>query len=225
MVRYAASATPWRVVALAACLVAGLMELVRWNPGELWPLEGTTVGLLAGASALCFDERAAAVIDAAPRSLGWRTAARAVGPCLLVLVWTATVLHLGSASLFDHRDQVMAQGWAAVVVGAAAATWARSGGADSPGISFLAGVVPLTTAWALVHPLARPIPLFPYADGRPPFSDWDASAVLWSGIGTAAVALLAAALADARWLPARVRSSRLDRPAPDMDQGPVRTRP
>jgi len=225
VLRYAVSAIPWRVVALAAILVVTLMELVHWHPGELWALEGTAVGLLAGASAYCFDERAAAVVDATPRSLAWRTAARAPGPAVLLLVWTTVVLHAGDGSLFDHRDQVMAQGWVAIVVGAAVATWERSGGAESPGISFLAAVVPLAAAWALINPLAGPIPLFPYADGRPPFSDWGASAVLWSAIGTAAVLLLAAALADARWLRARVGSTRLDRVAPDMDQGPVGTSP
>ena len=76
MVRYAARAVPWVRISLAAALVALLMELVRWNPWVLWPLEGTAVGLLAGATAWCFDESAAVVVDVAPRGLAWRTAAR-----------------------------------------------------------------------------------------------------------------------------------------------------
>lgn len=69
MLRYAASAIAWWTLAVAACLVVVLMELVRWDPGTLWPRQGTAVGLLAGSSALCFDERAAAVVDTLPRSL------------------------------------------------------------------------------------------------------------------------------------------------------------
>src|SRR4051812_49023426 len=67
MTSYVARAVPWTRVALAAGLVVVLMELVRWNPWVLWPLEGTAVGLLAGATAPCFAETSAARLASAPR--------------------------------------------------------------------------------------------------------------------------------------------------------------
>src|ERR1700712_664133 len=104
MTGYAARAVPWTRVALAAGLVIVLMELVRWDPWVLWPLEGTAVGLLAGATAWGFGGTSAAVVDSAPRGLAWRTMARSPGPLLLVLTWTAVVLHAGAQTTFEHRD-------------------------------------------------------------------------------------------------------------------------
>src|ERR1700712_2266593 len=101
------------------------MELVRWNAWVLWPLEGTAVGLLAGATAWCFDEVAAAVADAAPRGPAWRAPARAPAVALLLAAWTAPVLHAGDRALFGHRDAVLVQGLAAMAGGAALAVWFR----------------------------------------------------------------------------------------------------
>src|SRR3954447_22397801 len=113
MTSYVVRAVPWTRVALAAGLVVVLMELVRWNPWVLWPLEGTAVGLLAGATAWCFDETSAAVVDSAPRGLAWRTTARAPGPLLLLATWTAVLLHAGAPTTFDHGGQIWFQGLAA----------------------------------------------------------------------------------------------------------------
>ena len=63
MLIYATRGVPWPRVTTAAALVVVLIELVRWNPWTLWPLEGTAVGLLSGATAWCFDETAAAVVE------------------------------------------------------------------------------------------------------------------------------------------------------------------
>lgn len=203
MHRHAARAIPWGAVVAAACLVAVLMELVRWNPGALWSLQGTAVGLLAGTSALCFDERAAGVVDTLSRTLMWRTAARAAGPALLAATWTVVVLHAGDDSLFGRSDQILAQGWVAVLAGAAVACWARSGGAATPGVRVMLGVVPLAMAWSLVRVLDSRLPVFPFVTESP--AQWRASAVLWAAAGLAATVLLVLALTDARWWGTRTR--------------------
>jgi hypothetical protein len=194
---YVARAVPWTRVALAAGLVVVLMELVRWDPWVLWPLEGTAVGLLAGATAWCFDETSAAVVDSAPRGLAWRTMARSPGPLLLLVTWTAVVLHSGAGTMFEHRDEIWLQGIAACLAGAAYTSWRRSCGEASPGLRFATAVVPATTAWSLLRPLDQYLPVFPYATTTP--SGWDHSTAGWVALIVAAVVTLGVVLADARW--------------------------
>ncbi len=197
MIAYAARAVPWTRVALAAGLVAVLMELVRWNPWVLWPLEGTAVGLLAGATAWCFDETSAAVVDATPRGLAWRTMARSPGPLVLLGTWTAVVLHAGADTMFGHLDEIWFQGVAACLAGAAYTGWRRSSGEASPGLRFATAVVPATTAWALLRPLDRHLSVFPYGTTTP--AGWDHSASAWVTLAIATVVTLGVVLVDARW--------------------------
>jgi hypothetical protein len=197
MIRYGARAVPWTRIALAAGLVVVLMELVRWDPWTLWPLQGTAVGLMAGASAWCFDETAAVVVEPAPRGLAWRTLARAPGPLLLLGIWTAVVLHAGSDTTFGHRNVIWLQGLAAALAGASYATWRRSCGEASPGLAFATAMVPTATAWALLRPLDGQLPVFPY--GTTPSSGWDHSTAGWLVLGLCAVVALCAVLGEARW--------------------------
>ena len=194
---YVARAVPWTRVALAAGLVVVLMELVRWNPWVLWPLEGTAVGLLAGATAWCFDEPCAAVVDAAPRGLAWRAMARSPGPLLLLLTWTALLTHTSGASTFEHGEEIWVQGVAASLAGAAYACWRRSGGEASPGLRFATAVVPATTAWALLRPLDTHLAVFPYGTTTP--TGWDRSATGWIGLTITALLVLGLVFTDARW--------------------------
>ncbi|WP_027861885.1 hypothetical protein [Marmoricola sp. URHB0036] len=197
MTSYVARAVPWTRVALAAGLVVVLMELVRWNPWVLWPLEGTAVGLLAGATAWCFDETSAAVVDSAPRGLAWRTMARSPGALLLLVTWTAVVLHAGAQTMFGHRDEIWLQGVAACLAGAAYTGWRRSLGEASPGLRFATAVVPATTAWALLRPLGHHVSAFPYATTTP--AGWEHSTLAWAALAGAALVVLGLVLADARW--------------------------
>jgi hypothetical protein len=196
MTAYAVRAVPWARIVLAAGLVILLMELVRWNPWILWPLEGTAVGLLAGAAAWCVDEEAAAVVDGAPRGLAWRTAARAPGILLLAGVWAATVWH-ARASLFDHASVVLLQGLAALAAGTAWATSRRAAGAPMPGLAFAATVIPTATGWALVRPLAEQLPVFPY--GTTTTGQATASLVGWTLLGVVSLGVTALELAEVRW--------------------------
>ena len=198
MIRYAARAVPWERVVLAAVLVVVLLELVRRWPWTMWPLEGAAVGLLAAATGWCFDERSAAVVDAAPRGLVWRTAARASGVAVLLAAW-GVGLWIARDSLFDHTGHVAAQGVAAVLAAAAWCCWRRSAGEPGPGSALALAVLPACTAWALVRPLSGSLPVFPYADGSADYGNWDTSLAGWSVLATGAVVVLAAALADARW--------------------------
>lgn len=197
MLGYAARAVPWTRVAVAAILVVVLMELVRWDAWMLWPLQGTAVGLLAGASAWCFDEQAGIVVDVAPRTLAWRSASRGLGVLVLVLAWVAVVLHAGDTALFGHRNAVLLQGLAALVAGAAYACWRRSLGEPTPGLLSAGVAVPATTAWALLHPFDEHLVVFPY--GSASETDWQVSVIGWSLLGICAAVLIAAALAEAPW--------------------------
>lgn len=190
MLSYARRAVPWPQVCAAGVLVAVLVELVRWNPFPLWPLEGTAVGLLAGASAWCFDEPAAAVVDAAPRGLRWRTAARASGVAALLLVWLVAVSHAGDA-LLGHATEVAVQGVVAVLGGSAWAVRRRAAGDSAPGFRAAAAAVPVATAWAVVRPLHAHAPVFPFTDGG-----WQVSARGWLCAGVLATAVLGLALTE-----------------------------
>jgi hypothetical protein len=202
---YAARSVPWSRVTVAAGVVVVLMELVRRWQWSVWPLEGCAVGLLAAATAWCFDERSAEVVDTAPRPLAWRSAARATGAVALLAVWLMAV-HRARGSLFGHPREVALQGVAAMLAAGGYACWRRSGGVAEPGLSVAALVVPVTTCWALVRPFSGPLPVFPYADGRGDFGDWGLSLALWSVLAAVAVLLLLAALAELRWW--RPRSGR-----------------
>lgn len=203
MLRYAARAIPWPRVVLGAALVVLLMELVRWNPWVLWPLAGTAVGLLAGVTAWCFDESAAVVVDVTPRSLAWRTAARAPAVLGLLLVWCAVVWHAGDQALFGRSISILVQGLAAIAVGAGYAGWRRAQGEPMPGSLLATTMVPLTSAWALVRPFDATVPVFPY--GTSTATEWTASTAGWIALGGLALVVLAAALSDAPWWPVRVR--------------------
>lgn len=208
MMSYAARAVPWVRIVVAGALVVGLMELVRWDPWMLWPLEGAAVGLLAAATAWCFDETAAAVVDPAPRGVAWRTAARAPGVLLLLGCWVAVVVHAGDAALFGQRDAVLVQGLAAVAAGAAYACWRRGRGEAAPGLLVAPVIVGVTLSWALVRPFEEVLAVFPY--GTSSTRDWQLSVAGWATMGVAALLVLGAALAEAPWW----RSRRFSQLAP-----------
>ena len=188
MLRHAARGVPWWLVAAAALLVLGLLALVRYDPWRLWPLQGTAVGLLAAAVGWCLDEPAAAVVDPAPRGLAWRTVARSAAVVVLLAAWSAGVWWAGPG-FFGHSWEVFGQGLAATAIGAAWVTWRRARGEATPGQRWAVAVVPVVTAWSLVRPLARQLPVFPYASGGE-YGDWASSAAGWTAAGLLAAVLL-----------------------------------
>ncbi|WP_433061109.1 hypothetical protein [Dactylosporangium sp. CS-033363] len=199
MRHHAARAVPWPLVAVAALLIAGLLAAVRLDNWTLWPLQGTAVALLAGAVGWCLDEPAAAVVDPAPRGLAWRTLARAAGIAALLAAWSAAVWW-ARPGLYGHPWTVLVQGYAAAAVATAWVTWRRTRGEATPGQRWAIAVIPAVTVWALVRPLERRLPVFPYASGGD-YGDWSASGTGWLLTGAAAVAALALTLArDGAWI-------------------------
>ncbi len=190
MLRHAARGVPWPLVAVTALLVPGLLALVRLDPWTLWPLQGVAVGLLAGAAGWCLDEPAAAVVDPAPRGLAWRTLARATGITALLAAWSAGVWWARD-ELFDHPWTVFGQGLAATTIATAWVTWQRARGEACPGQRWALAVVPVTTAWALVRPLDRHLPVFPYTSAAP---GWGTSAAGWTTVAVLAGVVLALVL-------------------------------
>ncbi len=195
MLRYAVLSIPWGRLAGSALLVAVLVAVAgRW--AWAWAMQGVAVGLIAAGAAWCLDEPSAAVVDPTPRPLWWRTVARGIGVAALLGVWSVAVWWV-RASLLAHPWQVWLQGVVAAAVATAWTTYRRSAGVPAPGAAFAAAVAPVTTLWALAHPLARHLPVFPPSDEHG--GGWSASAVLWGAAlaGSALVAL--GALSDARW--------------------------
>lgn len=187
--RCSRSATPWAlVVVTAGVTVALLLMVARW-PAQVWPLHGSAVGLLAGVSAWSLDERCATVVDVAPRSLWWRTVARAPAPLLLVAVWVATHVIVRDR-LPDHLGVLVLQGAGASLAGVAAAAWRRTGGVAEPGQSIALSVCPVAAAVALAKPWNEHAPLFPVW----PHENWSRAAVIWTVAGVGAVVVLGSAI-------------------------------
>lgn len=187
---------PWARLAAAAVMLGVLLEAVRRWPFNVWPLEGISVGLLAVASAWCMDEPAGVVVDVVPRSLWWRTAARAAGVVALTTVWSVAVWWARD-SLFGHSWDVWLQGIVGAAGGVAWATWRRSSGARTPGIAFASVVIPIAALWALLRPFPESLPVFPYAGHG--YGSWTTSSTLWLTVGAIALLALPMTLSDVRW--------------------------
>lgn len=209
---YGVRAVAWRSVLASAVLLVVLLALVGYNPWQLWPLQGTAVGLLTAAACWCLDEPAAGVVDAAPRGILWRTTARLAGVLPLLILWLALVWW-ARESLFDHPGAVAVQGVAGVLVALTWGTVRRCAGHAAPGQHWAAIVLPLVTAWALIRPMELKVPVFPYApDGYG--GSWTSSTVGWSIAGAVALIVLVCLLAADGRLPRPLGSrhgERLDR--------------
>jgi hypothetical protein len=190
VIGYAARVLPWRLTLTSCTIIAGLMSLVAAWPWVMWPLQGTSVGVIAGAVAWAMDERAAAVVDTLPRSLRWRTAARGLIVVPLLGLWIV-VLVLMRDRVPAHLDLFIMQGAAAVAVALAFTVWRRTNAVAEPGRSFAALALAATTALALVRPLSRGLPLFPLW----PSDNWPLSYAVWLTVLTGSLAALTRLLA------------------------------
>lgn len=193
MLRHAAVAVPWARVGLVAALVVTLMEVVARRPAATWLLEVAAVGLLAAAAAWCFDEPAAAVVDPAPRTPAWRTAARCLGLVPLLAAWTWSVVR-GWDGFFDRPAQVAAQGFGAVLVATAWTVARRAAGAAEPGARFAPVAVACALCWPATGRLADRVPIFPFPAHSA--ASWDASRWLWCAAVAGAAVVAAITLTD-----------------------------
>jgi hypothetical protein len=188
--RHALRAVPWAVVGAGCAIVLVLMAMAAGWPEVVWPLQGLAVGLLAGVAAWSMDERAAAVVDTLPRSLWWRTLARAAAVLPLVAVWIACVLVAGDR-LPDHPRLFVLQGLAALVAGVAVASVRRARGMATPGLALSPALIATIGALALVRPVPERLPLFPIWPGEA----WALSAAIWWGVLILSTLALLVALA------------------------------
>ncbi len=189
MVRHAARAVPWPLLAAAAVLLYGLLRTVQEWPYDVWPLEGLAVGLLAGIAAFAYDEPAAAVVDTLPRGLAWRTAARSLGVALL-LGWWLVVVALTRDAYLGHATAIAWQGLVATVAVVAATAHLRRRGAAGPGTVVGTVVVGGAMFLALAQPLQNRLAIFPH----PAAGQWSDSRMLWTGILLATTVWLVATL-------------------------------
>jgi hypothetical protein len=189
VIAYASRAIPWTLVLVCSAVATVAMALVAAWPRVVWPLEGAAVGLLAGAAAWSMDEVTAEVVDAAPRPLWWRTAARALGLVPLALAWVGSVL-VARQRLPPHAGLFLLQGLAAIVLAVAFVAWRRGRGEAAPGARIGAAAIGVATTWALIRPFPDRVPVFPIWE----FERWGTSLALWSAVACASVALLVAVL-------------------------------
>lgn len=193
MIAYATRAVAWpRLLASTGAIVA-LVALVAARPGQMWPLQGLAIGVAAGTAAWSMDETAAAVVDALPRSLRWRTLARTAIVAPVAAAWVGSVL-VAADRLPPHTGLFLLQGFAALLAGVAFATWRRSLGDATPGTAFAATAIPVAAMFALLRPWPDRLPLFPLWPGEA----WTLSAVIWMAVALGAAALLATATRERR---------------------------
>jgi len=191
MLRHAARAVPWPLLAVTAALLALLLRIVAEWPYTMWPLEGIAVGLLAGVAGFAYDEPAAAIVDTLPRGLAWRTAARSIGVTLLVAWWLGAVSVTRDA-YFGHAPDVAFQGVVAVLAVLAAAAHLRLRGHDSPATLLATGVVGAAAYLSLARPIEDVLVVFPYTE----VGEWASSRTWWSALGAGALVVLGLALGE-----------------------------
>ena len=189
MLRHAARALPWPLLAAAALLLYGLLRTVQEWPYQAWPLQGLAVGLLAGMAAFAYDEPAAAVVDTLPRGLAWRTAARSLGVALL-LGWWLVVVALTRDAYFGHATAIAWQGLAATVAVVATTAHLRRRGAAGPATVVGTVVVSGAAFLALARPFEKRLPIFPFTEA----GHWSDSRTLWTGVLVATTIWLVATL-------------------------------
>jgi hypothetical protein len=189
VVRHAARAVPWPLLAAAGVLLYGLLRAVQQWPFQVWPLQGLAVGLLAGIAAFAYDEPAAAVVDTLPRGLAWRTAARSLGVALL-LGWWLVAVTLTRDAFFGHALAIAWQGLVATVVVVATTAHLRRRGTASPASVVGTVAVAATMFWGLARPFEKRLPIFPFtSDGH-----WSDSRTLWTAVLVATTIWLVATL-------------------------------
>lgn len=177
MVRHAARALPWPLLAGVALLLYALLRGVEQWPYQGWPLQGLAVGLLAGMAAFAYDEPAAAVVDTLPRGLAWRTAARSLGVALL-LGWWLVAVALTRDAYFGHATAIAWQGLGATVAVIATTAHLRRRGAAAPATLVGTAVVGGAMFLALARPFPNRLPIFPFTAA----DNWSDSRTLWTGV-------------------------------------------
>jgi hypothetical protein len=146
---------------------------------------------LSATSAFVLDDPAAPAVGAVPRTRRHRTADRATGLALPLLVWAGGVTALEVRVPATPALGLLAEGAGGVAVAVAVAAVLRWAGRNEPG-EVAASVVGGTMLALLVNELPSrwPVQAFPWTSG------WIASSALWGGLTAAAGVLVVLASAD-----------------------------
>lgn len=193
MIRYAARGVPWPEVAGATAVVGvGLAVLLTWP--SMWRSLGLPVVALVAVAAWAMDEPAAAVVDATPRSLRWRTLARLVAVLPAGVLWVAFSRYEGGLAMphqaTGHDGVLLLIGAGGLVLGAAVATALRRRGIATPGQQ-TAVVVGLLVAALGAFP--RHLPWHPTLFPEQGVREWNWAQGFWTVLVIGAVAALVAA--------------------------------
>jgi hypothetical protein len=206
MLRYAAW-SPGRVqvaagTGLVAVLLLGVAESVH-----LWRALGLAAAVSVGVGAWAMDEPSARVVDAAPRSLRWRTVARILTLAPVATAWLVFAHHAsGQASPLPASGRgwpLAATGVASVLVGASLATVLRRRGWAAPGqqVAVSVGLV-VAALGAFPKHLWLHLATFPI-DGD---ADWAWALRFWAGAWGLSLVALVAATSEGTQLPRPGRS-------------------
>lgn len=194
MIRYAARAVPWPEVAGATVLLGvGLGVLLTWP--SMWRSLWLPVLALVAMAAWAMDEPAAAVVDATPRPLRWRTLARLTAVLPAGALWIAFSVHEGGLAAphpaSGQTGVLLLIGGGGLALGAAVATTLRRRSRATPGQP-TAVVIGLLLAGLGVlpqHLLPMDLALFP-EDG---VHEWDWAQHFWTVLVICSVLALVAA--------------------------------
>lgn len=182
----------WRMVLGGSALGASVLALCTAVPGAGLPLTYVRLALiaLAGATAVVFDEPAAAAVEAVPVPRSRRTAVRLIAVLLPLGIWVSGVLALAVRYPVTPVTPLLTEGVGVLALALAGAAVLRLTGRDDPGevvASILGGTL---LAVLLFGSSPRWAPLFPVVDG------WAASTLLWTTLASFGVLVVAAASVD-----------------------------
>ena len=187
MLTYAIRALPVPALAAVLAAVAGWFWLLHTWPSYVWLAAGIATGLLGAAAGLLYDEPAAAVVDALPRGLRWRTLARSWAAAGLVVAWLAGVWTVDADRAGVQVGLLRLYGVGVVLAVAAICTGLRRRGRSSPGPAVGSACFLVLFFLASSNPVPHLVPVFPLAtDPEVAVSRW-----LWSGVAGLAVVALA----------------------------------
>jgi hypothetical protein len=203
MLRYAAW-SPGRVQVAAGTGVVVALLLGVAESVHLWRALGLAAAVSVGVGAWAMDEPSARVVDAAPRSLRWRTVSRMLTVAPVATVWVVFAHHTSGQPLplpaSGRGWPLTATGVASVLVGASLATVLRRRGWAVPGqqVAVSVGLV-VAALGAFPKHLWVHLAMFPI-DGD---ADWAWALRFWVGAFGLSLVALVVATSERAWLPRR----------------------
>jgi hypothetical protein len=191
---YAARAVPASAMVVGTLLVVAVVQLMsRWP--QSFRLLSLVLAVLVALAAWSADEPAAAIVDATPRSFAWRTTSRMLTLVPAVAAWCLFAVVMAGRPAGDpgagHLRELLAAGWAALLLGASVTAVLRRRGRSEPGAA-VAGAVGLTVVALGFFP--SQVPIFP----EDAHDHWLWAERFWVLVTGIALVTLAGALVECR---------------------------